>query len=246
MAQRFTENHEVTYYECDVNQRMTFPAMLSIAVKVSEDQSDSLNRGADFVHTFGLTWVITTYQIKINRLPKVGENIKVSTKATSYNKYFCYRNFWFHNEAGEELVMIETVFALMNIETRKMSSVPEEVILPFESEKIKKIKRYPVIEKIETGEMLPYRVRYYDIDSNHHVNNSVYFNWMIDILGLDFLTEYTLKEVNVRFDKEVEYGVEIESHVEKVILDDEIKTRHEIRIGQQLYCEANIQWQKNN
>ena len=38
--------------------------------------------------------------------------------------------------------------------------------------------------------MLPYRVRFYDIDSNQHVNNAMYFNWIIDVLGYDFLTTH--------------------------------------------------------
>ncbi len=36
----------------------------------------------------------------------------------------------------------------------------EEIIAPFESEKIKKIKRQEKIEKIDSGFMLPYRVRF--------------------------------------------------------------------------------------
>ncbi|BDP81555.1 hypothetical protein EfmAA290_22310 [Enterococcus faecium] len=62
---------------------------------------------------------------------------------------------------------------------RKMSSVNEEIIAPFESEKIKKIKRQEKIEKIDSGFMLPYRVRFYDIDSNQHFYNAMYFNWIM-------------------------------------------------------------------
>ncbi|BCA85074.1 acyl-ACP thioesterase [Enterococcus saigonensis] len=241
MAVKYTRTHEVSYYECDVNQTMTFPAMIGIAIKTSEEQSDALNRSTEFIHQFGLTWVITNYHFTIQRLPKVGEIIQITTQAMEYNKYFCYRNFWFHDKKGNELLKIESVFVLMDIQNRKMTSVPEEIIAPFESEKIKRIKRFPTIEKIEEGESLPYRVRFYDIDSNQHVNNAMYFNWMIDVLGFDFLTTHVPKEVNIRFDKEVEYGNEVMSHYE-ILKTDSIKSRHEIKIGDQLYCEANITW----
>ncbi|KAF1303783.1 acyl-[acyl-carrier-protein] thioesterase [Enterococcus saccharolyticus] len=241
MASKYTQTHEVTYYECDVNATMTLSSMIAVAIKVSEDQSDQLNRGADFIHRFGLTWIVTNYQFFIQRLPKVGEKIQITTQAQSYNKYFCYRNFWLTTEAGEELVRIETIFALMNMETRKMSSVPEEIIAPFESEKVKKIQRYPKIEKVVAGESYPFRVRFYDIDSNQHVNNSVYFTWMLDALGYDFLTTHEPTYMHIRFDKEVEYGNEIMSHFE-IETDEGMKTRHEIRIGEQTYCEANVEW----
>lgn len=57
-----------------------------------------------------------------------------------YNKFFCYWNFWIYDEDGEELVKIEFVFVLMDFVNWKMSSVNEEIIVFFESEKIKKIK----------------------------------------------------------------------------------------------------------
>ena len=37
----------------------------------------------------------------------------------------------------------------MDLATRKVSSVPDEIVAPFESEKIKRIKRYPKINSPE-------------------------------------------------------------------------------------------------
>ncbi|MFV0561280.1 MAG: acyl-ACP thioesterase domain-containing protein [Enterococcus sp.] len=239
---QYTNQHEVAYFECDVNQMMTIPALLAVALKISGEQSDQLGVGEEVVHHLGLGWVITNYTLEITQMPRVGETVKITTQATEYNKYFCYRTFWFRDQEGNDLVKIDSVFVLMDFEKRKMSSVRDEIVAPFESEKIKKIKRQPKIEKIESGEMLPYRVRFYDIDSNQHVNNAIYFNWMIDVLGHEFLTNYTPTGVVVRFDKEVEYGKMIESHYEIVESAEGVQTRHEIKIGDQVYCEANIMW----
>ena len=243
LATKYTTPHEVTAYECDVNGTMKLSTMIAVAIQVSEEQSNQLNRGADFVQQFGLTWIVTNYQLFMQRLPKAGETVYVTTQAQEYNKYFCYRHFWITTQAGEELVRIETIFALMNVETRKMSSVSNEIIAPYESEKITKIKRYPKIEKVKNGMSLPFRVRFYDIDGNQHVNNSIYFNWMMDVLGYDFLTKHVPAYMNIRFDKEVEYGNEIDSHYE-IIQAETLQTRHEIRIGEQTYCEALIEWQE--
>ncbi|MGC3221156.1 acyl-ACP thioesterase domain-containing protein, partial [Enterococcus faecium] len=88
--------------------------MLGVVIKTSEDQSDLLGRGSEFVNSFGLTWVITNYSMEFNRLPRVGEVISVTTQAKEYNKFFCYRNFWIHDEDGNELVKIVSVFVLMD------------------------------------------------------------------------------------------------------------------------------------
>lgn len=249
MATKYQTTHEVAYYECDINQTMTFPAMLGVAIKTSEEQSAQLDRGPDVIAGYGLTWIITSYHILVTRLPKVGEQIQVATQAKEYNKFFCYRYFWLLDEQGNELVKIEAVFALMNPETRKVSSVPDEIVAPFGSEKIKRIKRYPKIDPITNGQSLPYRVRFYDIDSNQHVNNAMYFNWLLDVLGYDFLTNHQVKEVTIRFDREVAYGNSIDSHVQineaqTLATGDTLplQTLHEIKIADITYCEAVFSW----
>ena len=232
MGKRYTLHHEVAYYECDINQNMTFPALLSVAIKASSDQSDELERGNEYINSLGITWVITQTEVTINRLPQVGEKITIVTEPTEFNRYFCYRSFWVYDSNETELLKIDMSFVLMDIENRKMSSVDAELMAPYESPQVKKIRRWPKIEKVE-------------LDSNHHVNNAMYFNWLIDVLGYDFMTQHEPTYVNVKFDKEVLYGNDIESFYE-IIEDEEVKTRHEIRLGDQLACEANILWQKRS
>ncbi len=41
LAKKYTKKHEVSYYECDINQTMTFPSMLGVVIKTSEDQATS-------------------------------------------------------------------------------------------------------------------------------------------------------------------------------------------------------------
>ncbi|WP_207695697.1 acyl-ACP thioesterase [Enterococcus sp. DIV0212c] len=245
MAKKYTTPYEVAYYDGDITGKMTIPSMLAVVIKTSEEQSDSLDRGNDFVASFGLGWVITNYEIHITRLPIVGEKVAVTTQGMAYNKYFCYRNFWIHDEQGNECVLIKSTFVLMDRKNRKMSNVIPEIVEPFDIEKITKIYRSEKIEKVEDGEFLPYRVRYFDIDGNQHVNNAIYFNWLLDVLGYDFLSTNEPTFINVKFDKEVEYGQVVESHYEMLDTEDGKTTRHEIRIDGQIYCEANMNWKKS-
>lgn len=90
------------------------------------------------------------------------------------------------------------------------------------------------------GESRLYHVRFYDLDSNHHVNNAMYFNWMIDVLGYDFMVNHIPVAAKVKFDKEILYGNDITSVYQ--VDEENGKTLHEIRVGDQLACEANIQW----
>ena len=86
MGNRYTEPHEIVYYECDVTGRVTLPMLLNIVLQASEKQSIFLERGLDYNAKLGVGWVITNYEIRISRLPKVGEIVFASTEAVTYNK----------------------------------------------------------------------------------------------------------------------------------------------------------------
>lgn len=242
MGKRYSESHEIAYYECDTTQHLTIPMMLSMAIKVSESQSAVLGRDQEFVRQFGVTWVITQYEIHISRLPKSGEKVSVQTEAKSYNKYFCYRDFWIFDEQGEECVHIESTFVLMNLTTRKLSSVQLEIIEPYESEKITKIKRSEKLLALNEPESSMYRVRYSDIDTNKHVNNAKYFEWLLDVLGFDFLSNHEISRAIIKFDKEISYGNQIESHYEWE--PDTLISKHQIWVDQQVCASAQIEWRE--
>lgn len=247
MGERFSQKHEVRYYECDVNSDMTLSMLLRVAIQTSEVQCDCLEIGTNVVKKMGLGWVITQYEIQLTRLPKNEEQIEIITEATSYNKFFCYRDFWIYDSSGQELAYIHTTFVMMNLSTRKMCSIPPQLVEPFKAEKIKKIERSEDWEQVSMTSLSTYQVRFSDIDSNQHVNNAIYIDWMTDVLGYDFLVEHIPKKVSIKFEKEVEYGQTIESKwclVESHENSDEVLSHHAIMTEDSCCAKAMIVWQK--
>ena len=78
---------------------------------------------------------MTDYAIEIDRLPRYNEKVTITTEAISYNKIFCYRNFYITDEAGQQIMLFKTTFALMDYETRKVAEVPDEVVAPYGGDK---------------------------------------------------------------------------------------------------------------
>ncbi|MGO2082823.1 acyl-[acyl-carrier-protein] thioesterase [Vagococcus sp.] len=243
MGKEYSEKHIIPFYECDVTKRITLPSLLKLVVATSTSQSEVLGVSEKKVAEFGLGWIITHYEIDINRLPEQGETITIKTEAESYNKFFCYRNFWILDENGEELVYMQSVFALMDTQKRKITSVKKEIIAPFASEKIKTIKRpAPQAEFKESAATKNYVVRYFDLDANQHVNNAIYFIWLFDVLPIEFLRENTPKRILVNFNKEVLYGDAVVSQYSTVSSDETVITAHKVTVDEQLSCEATIYW----
>ncbi|MHC5268263.1 acyl-ACP thioesterase domain-containing protein [Enterococcus sp. LJL98] len=235
--------HEVAYWECDMYGRMTISMLVAVAIAASEKQSNLLERGTDAIHALGLNWIITDYDLTLARLPRVGEKVRFKTEATAYNRFFCYRSFWVFAEDGQELVKIETVFALMNQKTRKIARVQEEIIAPYKSEKLPSIKRMSNILPIEQGEAQAFQIHFFDLDENQHVNNAVYFNWLFAPLGFTFLTNHLPKKIRVRFEKEILYGCQVLSFFEVKKKEGTIETLHEIKVENEICCRAQMEWE---
>ena len=46
------------------------------------------------------------------------KKVTITTEAVSYNKIFCYRNFYITDETGQQIMLFKTTYALMDYETR--------------------------------------------------------------------------------------------------------------------------------
>ncbi len=92
-----------------------------------------------------MIWVVTDYELTIQRLPKYNETITIKTEAVAYNKFFCHRMFYIYDAAGNLLLDILCYFVLIDFETRKVAPVPEDLIAPYQSEQVKKLPRLPSI-----------------------------------------------------------------------------------------------------
>ncbi|MCL8205955.1 thioesterase [Ligilactobacillus agilis] len=241
MAQEFSEQHRVVYYDTEVTGEMGIGKLVDMMMLASEDHSYSVGVTTKKVLGLGLGWVITQHLLTVNRLPKNNEVVTVKTKAASYNPYFCYRDFWVKAADGTTLAKMHTVFVLMDQEKRKITRIVPELVEPFESEFTKKIERNPLPKAPQTiTARHDYGVRFMDIDSNHHVNNVHYFDWMLDVLGADFLIKHRLKEMNIQYKQEVRYGQVATSEVEI----SGLTTNHQIKVGSELSCLATCQWEE--
>lgn len=241
----YEKEHQIKYYECDTTQKMTISMLLNVMLHVSGEQSYLLGVGDRVLAEKGLTWIILQYEVKIERMPVFYESIKITTQATSYNKLFCYRSFKVYDTQGNLCVTVNSTFALMDVQERKMVRVPAEIVAPYETDFSKKLIRTPKPEKVneEKKTSKDYQVRYLDIDSNRHVNNSKYIEWAMDTLDLEFLTTHEIETMTIKFEKEVHYGQLIHSEISSMKNQDEATiTAHRISTENVTNFEASIVW----
>ncbi|MGX6428941.1 acyl-[acyl-carrier-protein] thioesterase [Levilactobacillus yonginensis] len=243
-ANEFSEKHRVVYYEVDDTAHLTLAMLINLFVLVSEDQNTALNLTTDFIKSQGVGWVVTQYHIQIDRLPQTGDEVTVKTRATSYNRYFAYREYWLFDAAGQQLAYGEGIWVTMSYENRKIATIPDAIMAPYASKQQTRLPRLPRPDRADatlTGVFKPYTVRYFDIDNNGHVNNAHYFEWMLDALPANFLRQQQPTDVKIRFENEVQYGHQVISEVRR---STATTTQHTVKLGTTTAVEAMVTWEK--
>ncbi|MFS9187851.1 acyl-ACP thioesterase domain-containing protein [Streptococcus infantis] len=232
---------KIPFDMADMNGHIKIPDVILLSLQVSGMQSIELGvSDKDVLEQYNLVWIITDYDIDVVRLPRFAEEITIETEALTYNRLFCYRRFTIYDEAGQELIHMMATFVLMDRDSRKVHAVEPEIVAPYQSDFDKKLIRGPKYNSLEEPVSKDYHVRFYDLDMNGHVNNSKYLDWIFEVMGADFLTQYIPKKINLKYVKEVRPGGVITSAVERTGLE----SKHEITSDSATNAQAIITWQE--
>ena len=232
---------KIPFDMADMNGHIKLPDVILLSLQVSGMQSIELGvSDKAILENYNLVWIITDYDIEVVRLPRFAEEITIETEALSYNRLFCYRRFTIYDESGQELIHMMATFVLMDRDSRKVHAVEPEIVAPYQSDFDKKLIRGPKYESLNEPISKDYHVRFYDLDMNGHVNNSKYLDWIFEVMGADFLTQYIPKKINLKYVKEVRPGGVITSAVERSGLE----SKHEIASDGATNAQAIITWQE--
>ena len=232
---------KIPFDMADMNGHIKLPDVILLSLQVSGMQSIELGvSDKAILENYNLVWIITDYDIEVARLPRFAEEITIETEALSYNRLFCYRRFTIYDETGQELIHMMATFVLMDRDSRRVHVVEPEIVAPYQSDFDKKLIRGPKYESLNESISKDYHVRFYDLDMNGHVNNSKYLDWIFEVMGANFLTQYIPKKINLKYVKEVRPGGVITSAVERTGLE----SKHKITSDGATNAQAIITWQE--
>ncbi|MDF7638397.1 thioesterase [Lactobacillus sp. ESL0791] len=226
---QYSEKHQVEYDECDENKNLRLASLIDLMMQVSEHQLWHGDASTKSLNERGLGWVVTQYHFEINRLPRVTEKVVLTTEAKGYNRFFEYRDFSIDDQAGNKLITVKSEWVLFDLKKRKMVATDEKMMNELHIPLLPKLPHFPRLrQQAEYEKKRQYRVRYDDLDTNHHLTNSHYFNWFLDMLDREFLRQHVVSKIEIKFNQEVRYGQEPYSCVTVKENDAETKSYHAI------------------
>lgn len=183
----YTIDGRVRYSEIDHHGTITLPGIINYFQDCSTFQSMDIGLGTDVLKERKRAWILCYWQVIVERYPKMGETITVSTFATGFQGMLGDRNFVMKDADGNQLACATSLWIYMDTEkgrpTRAKAEdvepygVEEPLDMPYESRKI------TPAENMEERESFP--VRKYHIDTNEHVNNCQYVQMAMEMLPRD-------------------------------------------------------------
>lgn len=167
---------KVRYSEVDDKLMLTLSALAKYFQDTCIFDSESGSIPIAYLTKRKLAWVLSSWQIEIDRLPDLNELIKVYTVPYEFRGFIGYRNFWMEDEAGNCIVKAASIWTLINFEQGKPCKPDEEILAGYPLGKKLEMNYAPRKILVEgEGKMGQEHVVYRaQIDSNHHLNNAEY------------------------------------------------------------------------
>lgn len=167
----------IRYSEVNSEKKVTLPALLDYLQDCCIMQAESLGVGVDYFAKNHQAWVLSSWEIKMERYPELGEKIKVSTWPYTFRGFYGFRNFLVEDEAGEVVAKANSVWVFMDTETMHPIKVSQEMLDAYKFEPQLPGEWAPrkiSYQKDEGEQMAPFLVQRFHIDTNHHMNNAKY------------------------------------------------------------------------
>ena len=184
----YTFEGRIRYSETDSEGKLTMASLINYFQDCSTFQSEDLGLGIEYLKELHLVWVLSAWQIVVERYPAFGEKVVTGTLPYALKGFLGYRNFFMKDEEGVFLAKANSLWSLLDTRTGHPTSIPQIML-----------ERYGLEEKIEMAYAPrkiaipaegaweePVVVKKHHLDTNHHVNNQQFIEIAMGYLPEDF------------------------------------------------------------
>lgn len=180
----YTFQSRIRYSETDSEGRLRLISLLDYFQDCSTFQSEDVGLGLGYLKENHMVWVVSSWQIAVERYPRLCENVEIGTFPYEFKNFLGYRNFFMRTADGEWLARANTLWSLLDTRTGRPVPAPEEMVLGYRTEPKLQMDYAPRKIAVPEGGVWgePIEVRPHHLDTNHHVNNAQYVSIAEEIL----------------------------------------------------------------
>ena len=179
---------DIRFSEVDANKELTLTSLINYFQDCTIFHSESLHAGFEYLEPRHRCWVLASWQVIINRLPRFGETVRVGTWPYGFNALSGDRNFVLQTPDGENLVIANSFWVFTDTENGRPAKLDPDYIAMYPIEPPLDMNYAPrkIVLPTEYTEEAPFFVTKHHLDTNHHVNNAQYIRMAEDFLPAGF------------------------------------------------------------
>lgn len=185
----YTFKGRVRFSEIGEDGCLTLPGILNYFQDCCMFHSEAVGQGMETVKKRKSAWVLSSWQVVVNRYPVIGEEIETGTAPYEFKGFLGSRNFIMDTNKGERLAYANSYWTHLDSVTGFPKKLGEEDVAGYElSEKLemeyapRKITIPDIAQRKEE-----FVIQKHHLDTNHHVNNSQYVRMALDYLPENFV-----------------------------------------------------------
>ena len=184
----YTFDSRVRYSEVGVDGNLTIESLLDYFQDCSTFHTEDVGLGVDYFNELHMVWMLSSWQICVNRYPHLCERITIGTSPYEFRGFIGCRNFEMKTIEGEVLAYANSIWTLMDIVKMVPAKPNEQMLSGYVLED-----KYPMeyaprkIAMPGDGRALEhFTVKQHHLDTNNHVNNGQYVRMAMDCIPKDF------------------------------------------------------------
>ena len=184
-------------------------SFLEAMQETASENCDLLGCGRDDLLRLNNAWVALRIELFMDRYPVHGENVSFLTYPKRPRHGMYPRYFVISDEKGETIGKASSIWALLDLETRKaIPSSPVNDLIPETPELPPCLPKLPpLVTPLSAEPVIAERVPVYtDLDANTHVNNARYMDWCCNALGIEEMQHSVISHFVIDYAKEITPG----------------------------------------
>ena len=212
-----------SYYRirtCDIDpyKTITIPALLQVMHEAAMQNVMRLKVSVWDLETHSLSWVLMRLQLHIERRPSLGEEIKIVTHPSGFERLFTYRDYKVYDADENCIAWATSTWLLMDTQKRRMTRIPPFILafkMPEETHCLPRAReKMPSVEQVDS--QTNFKVRWHHLDFNHHLGNVEYCRWMLDSLPEQQLMDQSLQVFDIIYRAEALLHEQVVSELQQV------------------------------
>jgi len=229
-------------YLSDFRGKATLPMIGGFMLQAATKHAEERGFGYSAMTRIKRVWVLSRMAIEIYEYPMNDTEFYVNTWVMDVNKLFTERCFSFEDKNGREMGFARSVWASIDMETRRPTNVLE---LEGLSDFVYKDKECPIdgmkkIPPIKGNDPVGnFIVKYSDVDINKHLNSMKYIERFVDIFDIEMFREKDIKRFEINYIAEAHYGTFIELLERN---DDDNVFALEMKNGDTIVSASRVTW----